>query len=178
MGAESLLERFYEKTDYDRSHWAQLFDHIGRSLKNSGKHLDRSLIERILAFFDWRIGVAEPIELQEFTFWLEAECLSPEWRLQSYLKILDLKSIKDMGLFMQVRSLNKLLPDHLTLVLECFVKITDAMDQDTQVYLSPKEAKPILEAGLNAENPQVRENAERAKENLLRLGRFDFLDIE
>jgi hypothetical protein len=82
-----------------------------------------------------------------------------------------------MGLFMQVRYLNKLLPDHLTLVLECFAKITDAMDQDTQMYLSPKESKPILEAGLNAKDTQVRENAERAREKLLRLGLFDYLDI-
>ena len=52
------------------------------------------------------------------------------------------------------------------------------MDQGTQMYISADEAKPILKAGLNAENPQVRENAERARENLLRLGRFDFLDME
>jgi hypothetical protein len=32
--------------------------------------------------------------------------------------------------------------------------------------------------GLNAEDPQVRENAERARENLLRNGRFDFLGIQ
>jgi hypothetical protein len=46
------------------------------------------------------------------------------------------------------------------------------------MYISVKEAKPILKAGLTAEDPQIRENAERAKENLLRLGRFDYLDVE
>jgi len=46
------------------------------------------------------------------------------------------------------------------------------------MYISADEAKPILKAGLTAEDPQVRENAERARENLLRLGRFDYLDIE
>ncbi|OKY73919.1 MAG: hypothetical protein BM485_16750 [Desulfobulbaceae bacterium DB1] len=45
-------------------------------------------------------------------------------------------------------------------------------------YVSADEAKPILKAGLTAEDPQVRENAERARENLLRLGRFDYLDVE
>ena len=39
------------------------------------------------------------------------------------------------------------------------------------------EAAPI-KAGLHAEDPQVRGNAERARENLLRIGRFDFLDLE
>lgn len=51
-------------------------------------------------------------------------------------------------------------------------------DQGTQMYISADEAKPILKAGLTAEDPQVRENAERARENLLRLGRFDYLDVE
>lgn len=77
-----------------------------------------------------------------------------------------------------MRALNKLLSNHLELVVECFAKITDAMDRGTQMYISADEAKPILKAGLTAEDPQVRENAERARENLLRLGRFDYLDVE
>jgi hypothetical protein len=52
------------------------------------------------------------------------------------------------------------------------------MDQGTQMYISADEAKPILKAGLTAEDPQVLENAEGARENLLRLGRFDYLDVE
>lgn len=35
-----------------------------------------------------------------------------------------------------------------------------------------------IEAGLTAEDTQVRKDAERAWENLLRLGRFDYLDVE
>lgn len=177
-GDESLLERFYERTKDDRKRWGQLFDHVGRSLRNSGRHLDKTLTDRIIAFFDWRFAVAEPLELQEFTFWLEAECLGSDWRLQSYSKILDLGRGKDVGLSLEVRALNKLLSNHLELVVECFAKITDAMDQGTQMYISADEAKPILKAGLTAEDPQVRENAERARENLLRLGRFDYLDVE
>ena len=46
------------------------------------------------------------------------------------------------------------------------------------MYISADEAMPILKTGLAAEEPQIRENAERAKENLLRLGRFDYLDVE
>jgi hypothetical protein len=136
------------------------------------------LASRALAFFDWRLEAAEPLELQEFTFWLEAECFQPEWRLRSYSKILDLGRGKDVGLSIQVGAINNLLPDHLELVVGCFAKITDAMDEETQMYIAADEAKPILKAGLNAEDPQVRETAERARENLLRLGRFDFLDME
>lgn len=177
-GGESLLARFYDKTKDDRKRWAQLFDHVGCSLRNSGQHLEQVLTDRAIAYFDWRLEVAESMELQEFTFWLEAECFDPEWRLRSYSKILDLGRGKDVGLSMEVKTLNKLLPDHLSLVVECFAKITDAMSQDSHMYVLADEAKPILRAGLNAEYPQVRENAEQARENLLRVGRFDFLNIE
>ena len=177
-GAESLLERFYDKTSEDHKCWARLFGHVGRSLRNSGKRLDKKLVNRAVAYFDWRLDAAEQLELQEFTFWLEAECLDADWRLQSYSKILDLGIGKDVGLSIQVRALHKLLSNNLALVVECFAKITETMDHGAYVYIPADEAKSILKAGLNAENPQVRENAERARENLLRIGRFDFLDID
>lgn len=177
-GNESLLERFYDSTSDDRKHWAQLFDHVGRSLRDNNKHLDKELTDRAIAYFDWRFEVAEPLELQEFTFWLEAECLDPEWRLSAYSKILNLSHGRDAGFPIVVRALTKLLPESLALVVECFAKITDAMDQSTHLYVSADEAKPILKAGLLAENPQVRENAERARDNLLQVGRFEFLDMD
>ncbi|MEH6625627.1 MAG: hypothetical protein V7739_04230 [Motiliproteus sp.] len=177
-GEESLLARFYDKTRNDREHWAQLFDHAGRSLRNSGNHLDKALVDRAIAYFDWRFETAEPLELQKFTFWLEAECLDSEWRLRSYAMILDYGREKNAGLSLEMRALNKMFPDHLSLVIECFAKITGTMDQDTQMYLSADEAKPILRAGLNAEEAQTREAAERAREDLLRLGRFDYLDMQ
>lgn len=177
-GDESLIDRFYDKTKDDRKRWGQLFDHVGRSLRNSGRHLDKALTERVIVFFDWRFEAAEPQELQEFTFWLEAECLDPDWRLKSYSKIIDLGRGKDVGLLLQLRALNKLLPNHVALVVECFSKITGTMDQGTQMYIPAEEAKPILKAGLDSEDHQVRENAEGARENLLRLGCFDYLDVE
>ncbi|MBN1983171.1 MAG: hypothetical protein JW795_16675 [Chitinivibrionales bacterium] len=175
---ESLLERFYKKTRDDHKRWAQLFDHVGRCLRKNGKHLDKSLTDRAIAYFDWRLEASEPLELQEFTFWLEAECLDSEWRLLSYSKILDCRCGKNAGFSQEVRALHKLLPDHLALVVECFAKITDAMDQSTKMYVSTNEAKLILRAGLNAEDLQVRNNAERARENLLRRGCIACLDVE
>lgn len=176
-GDESLLARFYDKTKNDRKRWSQLFNHVGRSLRNSGRQLDNTLTDRIIAFFDWRFEAAEPLELQEFAFWLEAECLDPDWRLLSYSKILDFGRVKDVGLSLQVRTLSKLLRNHLALVVECFAKITDAIGQGTQMYIPANDAKPILKGGLTAKDPQIREIAERAKENLLRLGLFDYLDV-
>ena len=82
-----------------------------------------------------------------------------------------------MGVSLGVRALNRLLPGYLPLVVECFAKITDVMDQGSQLYISEDQATPILRAGLNDEDPKVQENAKQARENLLRFGRFDFLDL-
>lgn len=177
-GDQSLLERYYLKTKDNRERWVKLFDNIGRSLSNSDRQMSQSLIKRITAFFDWRFDTAEPKELQHFAFWLEAECLDPAWRLHSYSKILDLDKANDNLSFFVVPNLTKLLPDNLRLVVECFKKLTDILDENSQLYVTIDEARPILLAGLASDIPEIRKNAEHAREKLLRLGRFDFLDAE
>ena len=177
-GEESLLERYYEKTATNHQCWINLFNHVGHSLNNSGKFLETDLVERITAFFNWRFEVNEPEELQKFTYWLAAECLDPDWRLNTYLKILDAgKTKNNVYLSIELEVLNKMLASHTTQVIECFAKLTDLIDQNNSLYIQVEEAEPILKAGLNSEDPHVQKNAERARENLLRVGRFDFLDI-
>ena len=178
VGDESLLASFYATTSDDRARWADLFDYIGRSLKISDRHLEEGLTDRIIEFFDWRHDVAEPLELKKFTFWLEAECLDPDWRLRSFLKIHDLDQGRVDEIYLQVRYLAKFLPDHLALVVECFVRITGSINQGIQFHIPTDEAKAILKAGLNSEDQEIQNNAEHARENLLRSGKFVFLDID
>lgn len=177
-GEVSLLEQFYLKTDNCREYWSRLFHHVGRSFRNSGKQLEPILIERAISYFEWRFEAKEPSELQEFNFWLEADCFTAEWRLHAYLRVLNFGFGKDTGLYSALKVLNKLLPEQQSLVVECFAKITDLLDQRTQMHLSENTAKPILQVGLSSTDSYVRDNAERARENLLRLGRFDFLDLD
>ena len=174
---DSLLEKFYEKTTEDRQRWAHLFDYVGRSLSNSGKHLEEDLRDRIFAFFDWRLEQKEPEELQLFSFWLEAECLDPDWRLDAYSKILDVSQPDSRSIFWGLDMLNGMLESHTAKVVECFAKITDAINHGEGFYIDADKAKPILKAGLVNEDESVRENAERARETLLNAGRYSFLDI-
>ena len=176
-GKESLLERYYQRTAGDRAHWANLFNYVGRALRDSGKHLGPALKDRIIQFFDWRLEVGEQAELREFAFWLEAECLEAEWRLNAYSRILDVVQLKGAGIFDELRTLGKMLIDHTAKVVECFAKITDRLENDT-TFIDTDSAKTILKAGLKSSDESVRENAERARENLLRGGRFSFLDMD
>ena len=175
-GNDSLLEKFYEKTTKDRQQWAGLFDHVGRTLRNSGTHLDEGLEERIIAFFDWRLEAGEPRELAEFTFWLQAKCLTPDWRLDAYSKTLDIPHSKDIGISIEMDSLNNMLENYTEKVVECFAKITDAIDQNN-IHIQTEKARPILVSGLHNKDETVRENAKRARENLLKVGRFDVLEL-
>ena len=70
-----------------------------------------------------------------------------------------------------------MLESHTAKVFECFAKMVDAIDQNDTIYIDADKAKAILKAGLDSEDENVRENAERARENLLRAGRYGFLDI-
>ena len=174
-GNESLLERYYQQTDTRREHWGNLFDHIGHRLRNSGKNLNQNMKDNILAFFKWRFGQEEPAELKHFTFWLEAECLDAEWRLESYSKILDVCMVD--GAEIRLRALCNMLPDHTAKVVECFFKLTKWSKEDN-LYIQDEEAKTILKAARESSDERVQQNAAQAHENLLREGRFDLLDLD
>ena len=179
-GDNSLLEMFYEKTIEEKERWSHLFDHVGRSLKNSGRELEKDLKERIIEFFDWRFEQKESSELTMFTFWLAAECLDAEWRLKSYSKILDVCGKEGIRTYTQLESLLEMLEENTAMVVECFAKLTDlAIKSGKNTYIHHiDQARPILQAGLNSDDSTVRENAERARENLLKGGHFDLLDLE
>ena len=184
-GAESLLQRFYQRTDGVRKRWRHLFDHVGFLLRNTGKNLEESPKDRIISFFEWRLEVGEATELGGFDLWLKAECLEVEWRLDAYSRILDICQGHDpstaileraSSIMIQANTLGEMIPDHAAKVVECFAKLTDRLKDDT-FHIRTETAKRILKAGLESADQGVRENAERARENLLRQSRFDLLDL-
>ena len=174
IGEDSLLERYYEKTINKREHWANLFKNTGDRLCNSGKHLDRNMKNRIIALFEWRLKQKEPMELRQFTFWLQAECLDAEWRLNAYSKVLDVCELEDWGF--HFKTLCEMLPNHTAKVVECFFKLTKGSKNDN-LHIQTEEAKTILKAGLQSKDEDVHRNASQAHENLLKAGRSDLLDL-
>ena len=185
-GDGSLLERFYQKSDNARKQWATLFDNIGRLLERTNKqHLNESLKNRTLAFFEWRLEAEEPVELSEFTFWLKADCLEAEWRLEAYSKTLDVPNILDTdqngrgtSIYLSFQSLHTMLPEHTPQVVECFAKLIHAIPQDRSIHLSTDEGRAILKAGFNHDDKSVCQRAEETREDLLRRGYLSFLDLD
>ena len=175
-GPGSLLEQFYQQTDPESEHWGNLFGHIGFTLRNTGKHLDRDLKERLISFFEWRLEVGDAKELARFSLWLKAECLDEEWRLGAFSRILETGRVDSREIYGQVETLTDLLPRHTPMVVECFAKLTSKSEYDS-FNIMTEPAKRILKAGLDSSDEAVRANAGRARENLLRKGRFDLLDL-
>ena len=183
-GDDSLLECFYQKSDGERELWATLFDNIGRSLQNTDKpQFNKDLKDRTIAFFEWRLEAGEPTELRKFTFWLEAECLEAEWRLEAYSKTLDVPGILDvdqsergMSLWSSLRSLHTMLPEHTTQVVECFTKLIRSIPKDRSIHVSTDEARAILKAGFDHDDESVRKTAKDTRDNLLGRGYWDYLN--
>ena len=133
-GEDSLLERFYRKTDQARVRWGNLFDHVGRSLRNSGDHISEELSDRVVAYFNWRYDQEEPIELGNFAFWLEAKCLDTEWRIMSYSKIIDLIEEPSPLVSLETDALLTMLPEFTPVVIECFLKLTSMLRDSTFLH--------------------------------------------
>ena len=174
-GANSFLEQYYDATENQREKWGNLFDYIGRGLRNT-KEIDQTMLDRIINFFEWRFDVGNETELQHFANWLEAECLEPEWRLQKYLEVLDSSKPKDVGVYRELKTLRNLVPSHPGLVFKCFATLTASIPRDSMFYLDSKVAKDILQHGLHNSDQEIRKNAESARDNLIRGGRFEILD--
>ena len=178
-GEKSLLERFYQRTDEKREHWANLFNSIGHRLRNSGKNLNQNMKDRIIAFFEWRLEQEEPTELRHFTIWLQAECLETKWRLKSYSKVIDVCKAEDCEVEdweIYLKELCQMLPKYTAEVVECFFKLTSDI-RNKNIYIQTEEANTILKSGLNSRDPVVSENAKRALNNLLRADKLEFMDL-
>ena len=176
-GDDGLVERYYQSTNAAREHWAELFNLVGYLSYHADKDLDTELKGRLMAFFEWRLEAGEPTELARFNLWLKAACLEAEWRLNAYSRILDVCRNEDAPRLVDWEAIDGMIPDHTDKVVECFVKLTEKL-QDNAVYIWTEPAKHILRAGLRSREKGVRENAEHAREILLRNGRFDFLDLD
>ena len=181
----SLLDRFYQTFNGERQRWATLFDFVGRSLSSTTtQQLDDALNDKVIAFFEWRLVEGEPQELREFTYWLEAECLEPNWRLDAYSRILDVPDVLNMAFgepqyaSLHTMALRKLVPIHTEQVLRCFEKLIKTMRAENLDYIPVVETKAILKAGFSHEDENVCKTAERIREALLRGGQLGFFDLD
>jgi hypothetical protein len=173
-GSDSLLEKYYRKTDVDHS--AGLFDHLGRLLSKTAV-LKPEVAARCKEFFEMRLSCAIPEELKEFTFWLKAECLEPRWRVEAFSRVLSVATSSRLA-SLEVADLAKLVLSEPDLVVTCFAKLTEGLMGKEYFYLRPEHVKPILKTGLSSKNEGTVETATRARDNLLKAGRTEYRNLD
>lgn len=177
-GKDSLLERFYLGTRHDRKRRSNLVDHIGFTLGNTKEDLDEDLKQGLAEFFEWRLEVGDADELGHFSSWLGAKCLEADWRLDMLSKVLDAtKGLASHAVSVVAIALEEMLPEHTSKVVECFAILTDRTD-DSAFYMDVETAQHIIRAGLASSDEDTKENAERTRDNLLRRGYFDLLNLQ
>ena len=177
-GKDSLLECFYQGTENDRKRWSNLVDHLGFKLGNTKEGLDEDLKRGLAEFFEWRLEAGDIDELVNFSSWLKAECLEAEWRLDAQSRVLGAtKGLASHAVWVIASALEEMLPQHTSKVVECFAKLTDGTN-DSTFYIDDETAQPIIRAGLDSSDEDTKANAERARENLLRRGYFDLLNLQ
>jgi hypothetical protein len=172
------LELFYNATQYHKELWGDLFEHAGRSVRDWGAQVDNNVVKRVIALFEWRLSHAERKEISEYVFWLDAECLDAEWRLDGLLQTLKFSDDDDVKCATLTDKLNEhFLQTHPDKVLECFAEVTKLAEHKSYFYVSEQSAKPILIKGLASKNLETQKLAEEARENLLKVGQFEYLHL-
>lgn len=133
---------------------------------------------RLKGFFEARLRAANAEELKEFTFWLRAECLEPEWRLDAFRRTLAVAKGTRHGVSMATDDLAKLVGVAPDRVVECFADLTEGLVTQSYFYLRPERVKIILKAGLASANPDTVQLAKVARDNLLKAGRTEYRDLD
>ena len=186
-GDGSLIEIYYTKTEPKQ--WLAMINRVGRLLEKNAAIKD-SYLERFINFFEHRLSVVSKLitknpqrkdmyskEFQEFEWWLRAEVLDADWRLEKLSQVLDITSGAENTVIM-IESLKKLLHDNIPKVVMCFKKVTDQFSKKRNGHVRKDDAKPILVTGLNHSDESVRKLAKQAQENLLNAGLTDFLNLD
>lgn len=79
---------------------------------------------------------------------------------------------------MQIEVLYTFLENHKRKVLECFAKLTEIILREQMVFIPEDEVRAILQVGLKSQDQETLGHAKHALDQLLKAGRFEFLDLE
>ena len=177
LGQDSLIEQYYQSTESRPERQAGLFKQVGLMLYHTKEGLASDIVDRFKDFFDWRLGVGNSAELAGFEFWLQAACLEPKWRLNAFLRVLDLWQAGGIPDWFNWASIAEMIPEHTGEVVKCFAKIVEGYHGNS-MYIWPEPTKRILKAGFDNPEEAVREETRRTRETLLNSGHFNMAMLE
>jgi|GEM_PF-2042408 len=119
-------------------------------------------------------------ELAAFAEWFGAACFPFEWRYQHFTQVLQaLPETPKMFRFMETLRMVALDQGHLSESMHILNQvISKSKFPEFGWTYRDEELKAILQAGLQASDPQTRQTAEEVRELLLRNRCFEYLELE
>ena len=175
-GEGGLLSQYYRKIERHTSMRSDIFRRVGANLQDTNEPLDERTASRLVAFVEWRLEGRNFKELEGFDYWLEADCLDIDWRLHTYLRILEIGQPEGWEVYGHVKALHGLLNQRTAKVVKCFAKLTSGSQTDAS-HITAEVAGEIILAGLESDDDETQRHAEIGRDNLLSRGVFGLLDV-
>ena len=184
----NLLDQFYKKATVPLK--AHLLTFIGMSMRNTKEGVPDDIQERFRELMKWRLQELEQsgiktdqlAELEGFWTWVDAGRLDADWTIKTLQRVLSLRPfVGDGHDFMVIKPLAKYSADYPEVAMDCFYKIVfPKMDEEKEIpywWGLDEEIKTILRNGL-ASIGACKQQAEDVLDQLLRLGRFQFRNLD
>jgi hypothetical protein len=182
---DPLLTQFYERTP--AYILGQLTREIARVFSQETQ-IRPEVLQRLMALSDKRLEIASsrtlPASIKRameeeivwFASWFEIAALPADWRLERLGRVLRLVRRIDAH-NINVDRLAKEIPMYLAAVVSCFKLLSEKLPQDAYLSSERDAGKAILRAGLQSTDPNIHDDAEEARDNLLLAGRFEFMQL-
>lgn len=191
FNGEATLDRFFAIASAKAR--ATVISQIGSIFEKPSQNAhDMQLISKVMRIWDRRYqqilvdiessdysGNNYEGELFEFIEWLNCECFPFEWRL-TYAKaaIERLKTGHHWYRILKTISTFSENPNRLDAALQLLRAILTRQNEDLRWSIKFDEFGPVIARGLASENPITKRCSEDCRDLLLKLGLFDFLEVD
>ena len=180
----NLLDQFYKNATVPLK--AHLLTFIGRSMRTTKEGVPDDIQTRFQDLMEWRlleleqsgITTEQLAELEGFWTWVDDRQLDDEWTVKTLQRVLALRPfVGDGHDFMVIKPLTEYSANYPEVAMDCLYRIVFA-EKDTPYWWGlNEEIKTILRNGL-ASTGDAKQQAEDVQDQLLRLGRFKFRNLD
>jgi len=173
IGQNSLLDRYYQETAFDKQRRGKLLYTVGDDLRSNGDQFDKQSLDSVIAFFKHRVDRDDFVNMGDFNPWLDIKQLPLKDRLDCCLKVLETCQIESFSIGIWLKKFCTMLvehPENTHEVIACFAKLTDRINSSKIVYIDQGCVKTIIDKGRKDKDGRVLINIARAVSNLIKKG--------
>jgi len=180
-GAESLLEKYLTLAKpKERAH---VMNYVGRAMENT-KDLPKDVEAFIMEYWQHRFETLKQDqnreesseELSAFAWWFRSGKLDVTWCLKQLKELLAFTPLVHETYFL-LEDLAKVAPAYPVETVTCLKLLVGKISRDRYVFLDEKHVKEIMNVAIQSKSQEAVTIAEKAQDELLRLGRFEYKEI-